>query len=204
MAILPVNILVEGPTDEVIVKRILEYVGLPYGVTFGRKGKAHLLKLLPVFNHDAHRWNSPWLAVVDLDQKPDCAPDLIREKLPNPAKSMCFRVVVRAIEAWLMADKENLAEYLHVSSGKFPSNPDLEVDPKVTLINLARQSTKKEIREDMVLPEGRVGKVGPGYTGRLTEFVLGSSHPWRPEVAAQCSDSLRRCIEALKNLGNME
>jgi hypothetical protein len=199
---LPVNILIEGTTDEVVVKRILEHVGLPYGKSFGFKGKSHLLELLPKYNQAAQR--SPWIAVVDLDQKPDCAPDLIHEKLPDPAKGMCFRVAVHAIESWLLADAENLGAYLHVSPGKFPSNPDQEIDPKVTLVKLARLSTKKEIREDMVLPEGRSGKVGPGYTGRLTEFVLGSSHTWRPDVAAQCSDSLRRCIEALKNLGTME
>ena len=109
---------------------------------------------------------------------------------------MCFRLAVRAIESWLLADAEQLAAFLRVSSAKIPVNPDGEHDPKMTLVNLARYSTKKNIREDMVPREGSGGKVGPGYVGRVIEFA----QLWRPEVAAERSDSLRRCLAALETL----
>jgi len=43
--------------------------------------------------------------------------------------------------------------------------------------------------------------VGPGYAGRLIEFVLTAEDRWCPSAAVQRSDSLRRCVEALRALG---
>ena len=40
-------------------------------------------------------------------------------------------------------------------------------------------------------------KVGPLYATRISEYT---QFYWRPEVAAQRSDSLARCIRALENL----
>jgi len=196
--ILPVHVLVEGDTDECVVRRILEYVGLACGRVYGKEGKGYLLKRLPNYNQAAHF--APWLAVVDLDQDAACAPDFVRSVLPAPADSMQFRVAVRAIEAWLLADSERLAAFLGVSVSRIPTNPDTEPNPKTTLINLARQSRRKAIREDIVPREGSGSRVGPGYTGRLMEFVTATKHSWRPEVAVQRSDSLRRCVKALQTL----
>ena len=44
-------------------------------------------------------------------------------------------------------------------------------DPKTTLINLARRSRRRAIREGIVPREGSGGRVGSGYPGRLIEFV---------------------------------
>ncbi|MCD6336150.1 MAG: hypothetical protein J7M27_12640 [Candidatus Latescibacteria bacterium] len=191
----PVNMLVEGYTDEVVLRRILEYVGLTCGTVYGKEGKGVLLKRLPSYNQAARF--APWLVTVDLDQDADCAPDFVRNVLPNPADGMHFRVAVRAIEAWLLADAERLAAFLRVRVSKIPAHPDAEPNPKRTLINLARQSRKRIIREDIVPREGSGGSVGPGYTGRFIEFVTATEHLWRPDVAMQRSDSLRRCVEAL-------
>jgi hypothetical protein len=132
-AILPVNLLVEGDTDEVIIRRVLEHVGLTCGIVYGKQGKSDLLKRLPNYNKAAHY--ALWLAVVDLDQDARCAPNFVHRILPEPASRMCFRVAVRAVEAWLLADAEHLAAYLGVSATKIPHSPDSEVDPKTTLIN---------------------------------------------------------------------
>ncbi len=198
--LLPVSVAVEGPTDEVVVRRILEYAGLTCGTVYGREGKPYLLKRLPNYNRAARF--APWLVTVDLDQDADCAPDFVRSVLPNPAGSMLFRVAVRAIEAWLLADAERLAAFLHVPCSRIPTHPDAEPNPKRTLINLARQSRKRIIREDIVPREGSGNQVGPGYTGRLIEFVTSEEQLWRPKVAMQRSDSLRRCVEALHTLKN--
>lgn len=85
-------------------------------------------------------------------------------------------------------------------AARVPPNPDAEPDPKTTLIDLARRSRRRAIREDIVPREGSGSRVGPGYAGRLIEFVMTAGHPWRPNVAAQHSDSLRRCVEALQAL----
>lgn len=196
--VLPVEIVVEGLADEVVVKRLLDHVGLPYGHTYGMKGKEHILKALRNYNQAAR--HSPWVVVVDLDDEPECAPLLVRQYLPHPSVGMKFRVAVRAVEAWLLADKDTLAKFLAVPQNRFPSQLEADPDPKATLIGLARQSRRREIREDMVPRPGSGAKVGPAYTARLIEYVTQSSSRWRPEVAAQRADSLRRCIEALQTL----
>ncbi|MBP8973974.1 MAG: hypothetical protein KBH93_08850 [Anaerolineae bacterium] len=194
-----VNLLVEGLTDRVVVQRILEWVGLPCGKTFGEKGKGYLLRVLPDYNQAARF--SPWVVVVDLDQAPECAPMLAQQYLPRPSAGMRFRVAVHAVEAWLLADIDTLAEFLAVPRTRFPSFPDAEPDPKATLVSLARQSKRRDVREDMVPRPGSGAKVGPAYTARLIEYVtVAGSAQWRPEVAAQRSDSLQRCIAALHTL----
>ncbi len=194
----PVNLLVEGPTDEAIVRRLLDYVGLTCGVVYGKTGKAALLERLPKYNRAAGF--APWLAVVDLDQEPECAPLLIRSTLPNPAPGMRFRVAVHAVEAWLLADAERLAAFLAIPVARIPPDPDTLSDPKLFLVDLARASRRRIIREDMVPGAGSSHRVGPGYSGRLIEFVTTAGPRWRPEVAQEHSPSLKSCIDALHTL----
>ncbi len=196
--ILPVDIVVEGLTDEVVVRCLLSHVGLPYGRTLGKTGKPSILNALHKYN-EAARY-SPWVVVVDLDEEPECAPVLVQRYLPRPSAGMRFRVAVHAVEAWLLADTDTLAEFLAVSRNKFPSQPEAEPDPKAALVALARQSRRRDIRDDMVPRPGSGAKVGPAYTARLIEYVTQSSCQWRPDVAAQRSDSLRRCLAALRTL----
>lgn len=191
------HIAVEGATDEAVIKRLLRHTSIACGYTRGLKGKAALIDQLPKYNEAARFSN--WLVVVDLDQDAECAPEFVAKELPNAAAGMLLRLPVRAVESWLLADREHLARYLGIAEQNIPSNPDLETDPKTTLVNLARKCRKKDMREDIVPRPNSGRKNGPGYTGRMLEFVQHREYPWRPEIAAQHSDSLRRCIAALKN-----
>jgi len=194
----PINVLVEGIMDEVVVRRLLEYVGLTCGIVYGKSGKGYVLRRLPRYNQAARF--APWLVVVDLNRDAECGPALVRSVLPHPASGMQFRVAVHATEAWLLADAERLAAFLGIPVARIPPNPDAEPDPKTTLINLARRSRRRAIREDIVPREGSGGRAGPGYPGRLIEFAMATEHMWRPEVAIQHSDSLCRCLKALETL----
>ena len=194
----PINLLVEGAVDEVVVRRVLGHVGLTCAAVYGKRGKADLRARLPNYNQAARF--APWLVVIDLDQDAECAPPFVHKLLPHPAAGMQLRVAVRAVEAWLMADAERLAAFLGIPAARVPKNPDAELAPKIALVNLARQSRRKMIREDMTPREGSGRSVGPGYPGRLIEFVAATKQPWRPEVALQHSDSLRRCVQALTRL----
>ena len=195
----PVNLLVEGFTDESVLRRLLDYVQLPLGCVYGKQGKAAILERLPGYNRAAHY--SPWVVVIDLDQDADCAPRYIGEVLPGAAPWMRLRVAVRAIESWLLADAESLASFLHIPRTRIPQLPEAEPDPKATLVNLARLSRSRSIREDIVPRPGSGAKVGPGYAGRLIEFVdANRPSAWRPDVAAEHADSLRRCLVALHAL----
>ena len=59
---------VEGPTDEVVLRRVVESRGAVLGPVFGKTGKSNLLNQLHRYNRAANL--SPWIVLLDLDQ--DC------------------------------------------------------------------------------------------------------------------------------------
>lgn len=66
---------------------------------------------------------------------------------------------------------------------------------KNTLIQLAKRSNKRTIREDIV-PINNNATIGPNYNGCLSEFVY---KIWNIENAVSHSKSLRRTLEKLQN-----
>lgn len=187
----------EGTIDEAVLGRIVAYSGAHLGRRFGRQGKSRLLQDLPGYNAAAA--HAPWVVLVDLNGSPDCAPVLVRASLPAANRYMAFRVAVREVEAWLLADAARLAAFLGVSPSRVPPDPDVIADPKNALVELARRSPRRAVREDMVPAFGSGRAVGPAYTSRLIEFVS-KDDGWRPDVAADASESLRRCIAAVQRL----
>lgn len=186
---------VEGPFDQAVVRRIVAEAGGTLGTVYGKKGKHALLRRIDGYN--AAAWHSPWVALVDLDGDADCAPPARAQWLPHPAPSMCLRIAVRAVEAWLLADRERFARFLGVRVASLPRSPESVEDPKQLVVDLARGSSKRDIRADLVPRPGSGRRVGGAYVDRLTEFVLG---PWRPQDAAANADSLRRCLQRLSEL----
>lgn len=90
---------------------------------------------------------TPWIVLVDLDSDHDCAPPLRAAWLPHPAPQMCFRVAVRAVEAWLMADAERLAAFIGVARRRISADPEREENPKRAMVNLARSSRASRVPE---------------------------------------------------------
>ena len=187
---------VEGDVDEAVLRRLVEHVGATPGPVHGRNGKHHLRQRLDGYNQAACL--SPWVVLVDLNHDADCAPPLRVSWLPNLAPYMCFRVAVRMGEAWLLADRERLASFLSIRVPQVPLDPEAVDDPKHTMVELAKLSRRREIREDMVPRPGSGRTVGPAYTSRLIEFVVSGAAGWRPDVAAKSSDSLGRCLRCLR------
>lgn len=194
---LVVAAVVEGDSDRPIVRRILGHVGLSLGDVYVQGGKDRLDKRIQAFNAAAKI--SPWLVLRDLDRDAACAAELVRKILPVPSPHMCFRVVVRASEAWLLADRISMSRFLGVDVHHLPTDPDSLPDPKAALVHLARQSRLRSVREDMVPEPGTSTRVGPGYVGRIIEFA---SKIWNPDAAAQVSNSLSRCVRALARWKN--
>jgi hypothetical protein len=189
---------VEGPGDEAVLKRVIEVVGATSGPVYGRNGKKHLQSQIVGYNRAAER--SPWCVLVDLNHSAPCPTALHALWLPTPAPLMCFRVVVRAIESWLLADRARIAQSLGVREALVPDDPDALDNPKQHLINLARRSQRREILKEIV-PRPTSGRiVGPLYTSWVIEFASNLEEGWRPHVAAKRSQSLRRCIGALGRL----
>jgi hypothetical protein len=189
---------VEGDLDEAVLHRIVRQAELTLAIVYGRKGKASLLRAIRGYNAAAH--HAPWIVLVDLDNDCDCAPPCVQRWLPDPAPHMCFRLVVRSVEAWLLADRDRIAEFLGVRRAQVPPDPDALDDPKRALINLARRSRRRALRMEIVPREGSGRSVGPLYTTRLIEFIQDEAVGWRVDHALGVSDSLRRCVEHLRRL----
>jgi hypothetical protein len=188
-----VTLAVEGDIDLPIARRLLLSIGLELGAVYGLHGKDRLSQRLSGYNYAARR--TPWFVLRDLNNDAPCAPELVRNLLPAPAPQMCFRVAVRSAEAWLLADREEIARFLGVSRALVPTDPETLPYPKQTLIDLARRSQRRVVKEDLVPAEGTSARVGPGYTGRMREFA---ADLWRPETAAHLSPSLQGCLRALR------
>jgi hypothetical protein len=185
---------VEGTVDEAVARRLAAHVGGAIERMYIKNGKIELLNRLRGFNAAARV--SPWFVLVDLDGDADCAPSFVRHCLPEPSAQMCFRVTVRAVESWLIADTERLARFLSVPMARVPIDPDDLADPKATVVQLARAS-RSRIFADVAPRPGSGRRVGPTYTTTLVEFTRDR---WRPDVAATRSDSLARCIASLDRL----
>ena len=183
----PITLAVEGATDVVVAKRLLQEAGLEPGVEYVTNGKGALDQRLAGYNHAARF--SCWLVLRDLDRDADCAPTLARRLLPKQATHMRLHVAVHAIESWLMADSEAISRYLSVTQASVPMSPDAIEDPKRALLELARRSTKRVVREAMLPSEGTSARVGPGFSSFMIEFA---TTRWRPPVAASKSESLER------------
>jgi hypothetical protein len=190
-----VSAAVEGLVDEAVARRLIEDAGGIPGPVYGKNGKPGLRKNIRAYNQAA-RWH-PWLVLVDLDHEHECAPPLCERWVAAPAPHLCFRVAVRAVEAWLLADYETLARFLRVSGANLPREPEILPDPKRALIDIARRSRTRAIREDMAPRSGSGRAVGPAYTSRMIEYI---QTEWRPVAAAQRSESLQRAIARLVRL----
>lgn len=186
---------VEGAVDEAVARKLIVEAGGTPGSVYGKKGKKYLRQKIQGFNNAAR--HSRWIVLVDLNSDAECVPLICEEWVPDPAPLLCFRVAVREVEAWLMADASSLAGFLRVTRSKISTNPESIADPKTAMVNLARKSRYMPIREDMVPREESGRQVGPGYTSRLIEYV---QNRWRPDIATGRADSLRRAIACLRQL----
>jgi hypothetical protein len=184
--------------DEAVLRRLVKEMGAMAGPVYGKNGKSFLLQKLSAYNQAARF--SLWIILIDLDDDDDCAPPFRKSRLPCPAPYMCFRVAVRETESWFLADRERLAKFLSVGVSRIPLDPEKLDSPKSTMVEIARHSRRRGIREDMVPRPGSGRKVGPAYTSQLIEFARDSKRGWRPNVAAETSDSLKRCVRCLLRL----
>jgi hypothetical protein len=195
MSPIPVHLAVEDDLSESVIRRLLADTGRDYfvGTVFGRGGFGYL-------RSTANNWNAaaaagtPILLLTDLDQHP-CPSGLIEEWLDSaPHSNLIFRVAVREVESWLIADRGGFAEFLGISDTAIPLQPDQLPDPKQSLINLARRSRTRRLRESIVPRKGSTAVQGPDYNGCLGDFVR---NRWNRNAALQRSPSLSRAWDRL-------
>ncbi len=192
-----VDALVEGPLDEAVARRLIEYCGHTLGTAYGKQGIDYLRRKLAGYNEHARHGN-PMLVLVDfMDTRLNCPPELPTIWLPNRCTRLLLRAVVREAESWLLADAAGIADFLAVSASRVPRHPELEPDPKRTLVQLARRSRRRAIRAALVPPEGVSSTVGPDYNRTLKEFVRDR---WDVRAAVERAPSLARCLTRLRDL----
>lgn len=186
---------VQGVVEDILQEMVLEKLIASYrpdieivGIS-GRKGNAYIRQKLKAFN--AASAHLPHIIITDLDRKA-CAPGLLEEWVNfkmNP--NFLFRIAEKEIEAWILADREEAARFPGVSVTKIPSDTQSIPDPKVHIINLARTSRKRTIKD--IIPIG-TSTQGPGYNSILSDFIL---NYWNPERAAGNNRSLQKAIQKL-------
>jgi hypothetical protein len=150
---------------------------------------------------DVRRYNQaaaigPVFGLADLESKP-CATAVFQARLPMRHPNFVLRLAVRMLESWLLAHADALARFLEVSRALVPRNPDQELHAKQALVNVARHSRSRRIREDLVPEAGVSAMVGRNYTARISEFIRDY---WRPLDAQERSPSLQRAIKALRRV----
>jgi hypothetical protein len=163
----------------------------------GKKGNGYLRRKLPNFLEIS--LHKPVLLITDLDRE-KCAPSLKKKwatrKVP---KNLLFRVAVREVEAWLLADHVALKKLFGKKVSRFPARPDEVDDPKRTLLKLAEKAPRV-IRNELLAQSGNIAGQGLGYNSCLSDFVATA---WSPLRAKERSDSLRRTCERLQMLANL-
>jgi len=90
--------------------------------------------------------------------------------------------------------------FLGVATSRIPASPETLGDPKRTVVDIARHSRRRDIRDDMVPRPGSGREVGQGYAAHLIEFISNETSGWRPDVAAENAESLDRCVRRLRGL----
>jgi hypothetical protein len=188
--------LVEGNLDEAAAFRIIEVTGHTPGTCYGKRGSGYIKNKVRGFNSAAQ--STYYLALIDfMDTESSCPPEVVTSWVPNRQAKMLFRVVVREMESWLLADRDNLAKFLKVRADKIPTNPETVYDPKLELINLARRSISARIRSALVPEIGSTAQVGRLYNSEMRIFI---ETLWDINAARNYAPSLDKCLRRLESL----
>ncbi len=189
-----VQLVVEGELDGAVLSKVVEQFG--NGLSICRvllmRGCEKIRSDIPRFKNASNV--IPHVVLTDLDQN-ECAPSLMKAwGVDNNKENLLFRVAVREVEAWLLADREGFAKYLNLPVSKMPLYPELENDPKQTLLNLVRKCKKRRLVGELVPAAGSSASIGPLYNARMGEFVRDC---WNIERAITNSDSLSRAVKRI-------
>jgi hypothetical protein len=183
------NVVVEDVLSEAVMRRLLEkggYTGTSPTFVIAR-GNGMIRT-----NLDKYKGASrvmPHIVLTDLDRYP-CLTALLDDwRVGALPPTMLLRIAVREVEAWLLADRKGIADFLHVAIEKVPHSPETMDDAKHSLFNVIRRSRKRRLVEEMVPQPG--AHIGPLYNDRMREFALDY---WQIETAAANAPSLDRSI----------
>jgi len=199
-------IAVEDDLSEAVVRRLLNHVRRRFEVRARYplptlphlqpklSGYGYLKANVQAFNVAAAA--TPHLLLTDLDVAA-CAPELINDWIGGVLHpNLVFRVAVREVEAWLLADIQNFAEFLSLAPATLPANIEVVAGPKEEIVRLAALSPDGEIRDNLVPRPGSTATTGRLFTRMLVSYVRDL---WDIDAAAGNADSLERALKALRS-----
>ena len=136
-----------------------------------------------------------FLLLTDLDTG-TCPPGLLDDWFGAADKpdSLLLRVAVREVEAWVLADRSEFAAWMGVAESIVPSDPEACLDPKANLLNLAKKSKYRDLREGLLPKKNAISQVGLEYNDLLCEFVRDK---WRIDTASLAAPSLAKALYRL-------
>jgi len=153
------------------------------------RGCTKIKRNIQAYCKSAHAANY-YFVMTDLDRNP-CAPTLVQEWLGGlSSPNFLFRVAVHEVESWLLADRENFADFFKVALNKIPQNPDSEENPKEKIFELARKSKDAAIRKGV--PPAELAHAGDSYVFTVTDFIR---NRWSVSAAAENSPSLKKTLQ---------
>ena len=157
----------EDELSEKVGLRLAGEVGLEVGTCLRRNGFGYLKSRISNFCQMARQ--HPVLLITDLDQKA-CASGLMNDWLGELGRpdNLVFRIAVREVESWLLADHEAMRILLG-PKGTLPFAPDNLIDPKQALLTLA-MGASRDVKEDLLAQRGSIASQGIGYNARLGDF----------------------------------
>jgi hypothetical protein len=199
-------IAVEDDLSDAVARRLLQHVrrGFQVHARYPLAALPHLHPELSGYGYlkaNARAFNSaaattPHFVLTDLDVAA-CAPELIQEWIGGALHSnLVFRVAIREVEAWLLADSPNFADFLSLAPMALPANIEAVAQPKEEIVRLAALSPDPQIRDNLVPRPGSTAKTGRLFTRTLLGYVRDL---WNIDAAAGSANSLERAIKSLRS-----
>ena len=182
--------VVEGYMESVFLPIVLDQIGRADLQPIIRNAGGGSKFWLAAARYNEAGKHTAVIGLADLEQA-QCASSLLANKLPHKSAGFHLRLAVRMLESWLLADRHAMARFLKVPISALPVNPDGEAHAKRALVNIARSSTSKAIREALV-PGDSGGIVGSDYAATMCKFI---EQHWRVSVARKTSPSLERACQ---------
>jgi len=187
---------VEDSLSEAVCRRLVRLTRptAEISAVVGLTGHGSIRRRLRELNRSATALDV--LLLTDLNSAYPCPGALLLDWLSGLTLNarLFFRVAVREVEAWVLADRTHFAAELQVPLDRIPLAPDSVGDPKALFVQLARGSRSSLVRGDLVPAAGSTALVGPGYNPRMIGFVRDT---WDPTIAAEFSSSLARALRRL-------
>ncbi len=187
-------VFTEDELSEAVACRLAKFAGWEEQIlrTFRRGGSGYLRAKVDSFCEIAR--TSPCFVLTDLDRV-TCAPALLADWFGTRERrrNLVFRVAVREVEAWLLADRAGLAEFLGVKPHRIGRDPEAIQDPKEALLDVAK-SSRPDIRYELLPTRNSFAIQGFGYNVILSRFA---KQQWDVKAAAERSPSLARALVRL-------